>query len=62
MSWFSISCRRVVVRWLWSMISRFWMMLHVMVNVMVTMVTIVHHMSHVWILFHVVEWHAQVKY
>jgi hypothetical protein len=63
MGWFSITRRRVVIPRLGlrSMIRWLWVMLHMVVNVMV-FVTMVHHMSHMWILLHVVQWHMQVKH
>ena len=60
---FSVTRRRVVIprlglrsmiRWLWVM--RHMMIGMVVVNVMMVM-TMVHHMSHMWILLHVVQWH-----
>ena len=60
---FSVTRWRVVIPRLGlrSMIGWLWVMHHMMIgmvvfNVMVVM-TMVHHMSHVWILLHVVQWH-----
>ena len=60
---FSVTRWRVVIPRLGlrSMIGWLWVMHHMMIgmvvfNVMVVM-TMVHHMSHMWILLHVVQWH-----
>ena len=72
MAWFSISCWRVVcslrvvdimvnrVMYRDIMVSRV-VDRDIMVNSMVV-VTMMHHMSHMWILLHVIQWHTQVEH
>ena len=78
MAWFSISCRRVVCSlsmvdrnvmvnhrgMVDIMVNRVVdrdLMVDRVVNSMVVM-TMMHHVSHMWILLHVVQWHMQVKH
>ena len=72
MAWFSISCWRVVcsLRVVDIMVNRVMnrdtmvnrvMNWDIMVNSMVVM-TMMHHMSHMWILLHVIQWHIQVEH
>ena len=76
MGWFSIPSRRVVC--CLGMVDRDVMVNHsgvvdIMVNRVVgrmvgrmvdsmVVMTMMHHMSHMWILLHVIQWHVQVEH
>merc|ERR1712106_151615 len=55
-SWFCVARCWVVVDF-HRLVGRFsW--LHIVINGMVKMVSVVHHVCHMWIFLHVVHWHS----
>ena len=75
MGWFSITCRRVVgslrvvyrdmvnimVNRVVNRVMHRNLMVNRLVDSMVVM-TMMHHMSHMWILLHVIQWHTKVEH
>ena len=68
-SWFRflVDLFRFLVGWFWCMISRLWLMVgrfgfNIIVDWMSKVMAVMHHVSHVWILLHVVAGHADAKH
>ena len=62
MGWFSITCRRIVgSRSMVDLMVDRDIMVNRVVDIMVVM-TMMHHVSHMWILLHVIQWHTQVEH
>ena len=61
-SWFRFLVRRFwfMVSWLWLMVGGFGF--NIIVNWMSKVMAVMHHVSHVWILLHVVAGHADAKH
>ena len=64
---FMVSWFRFLVGWFWCMISWLWLMVggfgfNIIVDWMSKMMAMMHHVSHVWILLHVVAGHADAKH
>ena len=70
--WFMVSWLRLMVSWLrfmvsWLVIGWLWLMVggfgfNIIVDWMSKMMAMMHHVSHVWILLHVVAGHADAKH
>ena len=54
-----VSWLRLVIGWLWLMVGGFGF--NIIVDWMSKMMAMMHHVSHVWILLHVVAGHADAK-
>ena len=64
--WFMVGRFWFMVFWFWFMVCWFWLMvgwfwLYIIVNRMSKVMTMMHHVSHMWILLHVVTRHAYAK-
>jgi len=64
--WFMVSRFWFMVGWFWLMVGWFWFMvgwfrLNIVVDRMSKVMTMMHHVSHMWILLHVVTRHAYAK-
>ena len=64
--WLMISWFWLVISWFWFMVGRLWLMirwlwLNVIVNRMSKVMAMMHHVSHMWILLHVVVRHPDAK-
>ena len=72
--WFMVSWFRFMVSWFWFLVGWFWCMIswlwlmvgglgfNIIVNWMSKVMAMMHHVSHVWILLHVVARHADAKH
>ena len=58
--WFMVSWLRCMISWLWLMVGGFGF--NIIVDWMSKMMAVMHHVSHVWILLHVVAGHADAKH
>merc|ERR550532_1322786 len=57
--WFMVGWFRLMVGWLWLVVG--WLWLNIIVDRMSKVMTMMHHVSHMWILLHVVIRHADAK-
>ena len=57
--WFVVGRFRLMVGWFWLVVG--WLWLNIIVDRMSKVMTMMHHVSHMWILLHVVVRHADAK-
>merc|ERR550532_1674398 len=57
--WFMVGRFRLMVGWFWLVVG--WLWLNIIVDRMSKVMTMMHHVSHMWILLHVVVRHADAK-